>query len=79
MLTKLSALLDSAYEQAEALEAALEDPRTAGENVLTTASYYRDTVIPAMEALRTTVDAMEENVSSDYWPYPTYADLMFRV
>ena len=79
LLTKLSALLDTAYEQAEALEAALEDPRTAGENVLTTASYYRDTVIPAMEALRTTVDAMEENVSSDYWPYPTYADLMFRV
>ncbi len=79
LLTKLSNLLDTTYEKAEALEAALADPRTASENVLTAASYYRDTIIPAMEALRAAVDEMEENVSSDYWPYPTYADLMFRV
>ena len=79
LLTKLSALLDTAYEQAEGLEAALADPRTTSENVLTVASYYRDTMIPAMEALRATVDEMELNVSSDHWPYPTYADLMFRI
>ncbi len=79
LLTKLSTLLDTAYEQAEGLEAALADPRTTSENVLTVASYYRDTMIPAMEALRATVDEMELNVSSDHWPYPTYADLMFRI
>ncbi len=79
LLTKLSALLDQAYAQVEALDLLLKDQKAMSSNVLTAASYYRDSVIPAMEALRATVDGMEENVSAEYWPYPSYADLMFRV
>ncbi len=79
LIEKLSALLDTAYAQTEALSCALRDARAESVNSLTVATHYRDTVIPAMNALRATVDAMEENVSGDYWPYPTYADLMFRV
>ncbi len=79
LLTKLSALLDTAYEKVEALDGDLRDPKTESCNILTVAAYYKDTVIPAMEALRAVVDEMEENVSSDYWPYPSYAELMFQV
>ncbi len=79
LIKKLSALLDEAYQQVEALDQALEDPKAVSPNVLTAATHYKDTVIPAMEALRATVDRMEENCSADYWPYPTYADLMFRI
>ena len=25
------------------------------------------------------VDAMEELTSSDYWPYPTYGDMLFKL
>jgi len=32
-----------------------------------------------MTELRAVVDEMETLVSSDYWPYPSYGDLMFRV
>jgi len=43
------------------------------------AFYYRQNVVPAMEALRKTVDELERIVDKDYWPIPTYADLLFEV
>lgn len=43
------------------------------------AFYYKDEVSPAMEALRTPVDALEMLVDREVWPMPTYADLMFEV
>ncbi len=36
-------------------------------------------IIPDMEALRREVDKMETLTSSDYWPYPTYSDLLYSV
>ena len=39
---------------------------------------YCDKVVPAMTALRKEVDMLETMTSSEYWPVPTYADLMFR-
>ena len=41
--------------------------------------YYKNTVIPAMEALRETADTLETMVSKEYWPIPTYTDLMYLV
>jgi glutamine synthetase len=37
----------------------------------------RDELIPAMEALRADCDAAEEITAKDYWPFPTYGDLLF--
>ena len=79
LVRKLSALTDAAYEQVEALDAALADAKTRSRNILTAATYYKDVILPAMEGLRALVDEMEGNVSAGNWPYPTYADLMFQV
>ena len=79
LIKKLSGLLDQAYEKVEALDTLLADGKAESHNVLTSATYYKDTIIPAMEALRAVVDQMEVHVSSKYWPYPTYGDLMFKV
>ncbi|MFV0314760.1 MAG: glutamine synthetase III [Anaerotignum sp.] len=43
------------------------------------AEYYRDTVIPAMNNLRSIADAMEEAVDENYWPFPNYEKLLFSV
>ena len=43
------------------------------------AAFARDTLIPAMDALRETADEMEPMTAKDYWPFPTYADLLFSV
>lgn len=79
LIKSLSGLLDSAYEKVEALDALLQDGKAESHNALTMATYYKDVIIPAMTALRAVVDQMEVNTSADYWPYPSYGDLMFRV
>ncbi|MBO4886072.1 MAG: glutamine synthetase III [Clostridia bacterium] len=41
--------------------------------------YYHDVVVQAMEALRAVVDQTELLVSSKYWPYPSYGEMLFGV
>ncbi|MDO5108142.1 MAG: glutamine synthetase type III, partial [Coriobacteriaceae bacterium] len=41
--------------------------------------YYLNTVIPAMEHMRRTVDAMERLCGNDYWPVPSYNEMLFYV
>ncbi len=43
------------------------------------AEVYAHEVVPAMGELRRAVDAMEEIVAADYWPVPTYDDILFYV
>ena len=43
------------------------------------AFFYRDEIVPAMEALRAPVDALEMKVDRSFWPMPGYADLLFEV
>ena len=43
------------------------------------ADCYAHEVVPAMAELRGAVDAMEEIVAADYWPVPTYDDILFYV
>ncbi|MGN0426123.1 MAG: glutamine synthetase III [Acetatifactor sp.] len=43
------------------------------------AFFYHDRVVTAMTALRKPADELEKLVDKDYWPFPTYADLMFEV
>ena len=43
------------------------------------ANCYAHEVVPVMADLRAAVDAMEEIVAADYWPVPTYDDILFYV
>ena len=36
-------------------------------------------IVPDMEAMRAIADNMERVCSSDYWPYPTYSELMYSI
>ena len=38
-----------------------------------------DVIFAEMQGMREVIDAAEEKVSSDVWPVPTYADIIFRV
>ena len=79
IIKRLSGLQDCAYEKLSTLDNAVIGVREAGDDPIAVAAYYKDAVIPAMYELRAVVDEMETLVSSEYWPYPTYADLMYRV
>jgi glutamine synthetase len=78
LLTKLSELNAKAYAALEILKQR-EAEATAIVDVVARAEAYRDLVLPAMETLRTNVDAMETITASKYWPIPTYGDLLFRI
>lgn len=79
IIKRLSGLQDCAYKKLAALDNAIIGVKEVGEDPIEVATYYRDSVITAMTELRAVVDEMETLVSSDYWPYPSYGDLMFRV
>ena len=42
------------------------------------ASMFRDTVCPAMLAVREVADKLELYVDEEYWPFPTYGDIFFE-
>ena len=78
MLTEISDLTASAYAQVKALEKALAGTKKicgAAERSV----YYKDEVLPVMDKLRSAADGLENVVSADYWPIPTYGDLLFGV
>ena len=39
----------------------------------------KDYLIPIMNNLRSVVDEAEVVVGAQYWPYPTYADMLFYI
>lgn len=43
------------------------------------AHYYKDEVLSAMDDLRRIADDMETIVGKEFWPFPTYTDLLYRV
>ncbi|MBQ2308304.1 MAG: glutamine synthetase III, partial [Clostridia bacterium] len=78
IVQKLSDLTYKAYHVLAKLEASEKVAASIPNNV-SRAEAYRDTVIPAMTRLREFVDDMEQLTSSEYWPLPSYGDLMFKV
>ena len=70
--------VDAIYEGIDNL-ADLHRKAKAFECAQDQANCYAHEVSPAMERLREAVDAMEPIVAREYWPVPTYDDLLFYV
>lgn len=54
-----------------------QNEEEGGETELEKAEHMRANVIPAMNAVREIVDRLENLVADDYWPMPTYRDMLF--
>ena len=48
-------------------------------DVTEAAHFIRDEVLPKMDALRAPADEAERFTAAEYWPFPTYGDLLFGV
>ena len=77
-LFTLTAGMERAYEALRALKDADADAVTYVGNAKLLAQVYCNSVVPAMAKLRREVDSLETMTSAEFWPVPTYADLMFR-
>ncbi|MGN0557951.1 MAG: glutamine synthetase III [Acutalibacteraceae bacterium] len=79
LVLKLSKLLSCFAKKIDALEATLIKANEYEDDIQSYASFYHDSVFAAMQELRAVADEMEINTASDYWPMPTYGDLLFSV
>ena len=76
-LKQISFLSSEAFSVAKSLQFALEKATDSNPEKLSL--YYKDEVLPKMQLLRKYADELENLVSSDYWPFPTYGDLLFGI
>ena len=78
LLIKVSELLVEAQDKLVALEEEVEKTHLI-EDIEEEAFAFKFKVFERMTDLRKPCDALEVIVAEDYWPYPTYSDLLFRV
>ena len=78
MVVKISDLVAEAQEKLEVLEAAIEAAHHESD-IQAHAFAFREKVFAAMGELRVPCDTLETIVADDFWPFPTYSDLLFRV
>ena len=75
---RLNDLTEQFSRDIASLEATMRALDKSADSLIRSA-YYRDYILPAMEKLRETADKLEETVAEEYWPYPTYNELLFHV
>ncbi|MDD5947754.1 MAG: glutamine synthetase III [Oscillospiraceae bacterium] len=78
VVKRLSVLCDRIAKCADALQAVVLQLGDA-ENIDSEAYMIRDTVLVKMAELRAAVDEAETITAKEFWPFPSYADLLFSV
>jgi len=73
----LSDLLEAFMKKTNELKEAVNG--AASYSGLELAMYYRETVFKIMNELRVLGDTMESRTSAQYWPYPSYGEILFGV
>jgi glutamine synthetase len=75
LLKDLSGTINELQKKVAALVHATE--HTGGGDALAHAKYSKETIIPAMNAVRQLGDKLETVVADDLWPLPTYREMLF--
>ncbi len=78
LAAKISSLTSAAVAKTRALEEAVMEVKGITDT-LELARFYKDVVFAAMNELRIVVDELETHTAAEYWPYPTYGDILFSV
>jgi glutamine synthetase len=68
LVNELRTALDHLVEQ---------NAELGGEDLKSKAYHMRDHIVPAMAAVRNVADRLEKVVPDDFWPLPTYRDMLF--
>lgn len=80
LIGQLSERLKQLNDAIKSLETIIDDGRAVRQRGYSELSFYiRDKMIPAMSSLRRIADDLECRVAKEYWPMPTYSDLLFNI
>ncbi len=77
LIKKLTELVDKIDAAEKALEKSIADCEEG--DITAQAFRIRDELLPRMAELRAPCDEAETLTAADYWPFPTYGDLLFGV
>ena len=75
---RLGGLADRIDEAVSVLDSAVAELDSLDDYVAA-ADYTRDEILPKMAELRAGCDEAETLTAAEYWPFPTYGDLLFGV
>ena len=78
LVKKLSALVEGMDARTAALDGVIAHLRTLSD-ITGEAFYIRDELLPRMSELRALADEAEIMTAAEYWPFPTYGELLFGV
>ena len=78
-LSRLSELTAVAYDKVCELKSHMDKLVSMKKDFIGSAFFIKDEIIPCMNALRAAVDAAETICTSEYWPVPTYGEILFSV
>ncbi len=77
-LATLTAVNDGLNDLTKALaELGKQNAELGGDDIHSKAGHVYRNVIPAMGKVRAAADQLEKLVADDYWPLPTYRDMLF--
>ena len=79
LLQKIAKRAENLYQATDALRVAVMNTVQHEENIEDRAQYYKNNVLPAMQQLRVVADELEMLVAEEFWPFPTYGDLLFKI
>ena len=77
LAAEIEGMIAEFVDSIRALESANLEDNQPHEDILAHAKYMHDTVIPAMDAVRTAADRLEKVVADDLWPLPKYSEILF--
>ncbi len=77
-LASVSADMDAAYEAYSALSESIVKVEEE-EDLVKKADEYKTVIKSQMEALRASCDKLETETAAEFWPFPTYGELLFAV
>ncbi len=78
LVKKLAILTDGISEKTAELQSALIAVHGI-DGIIPESEAIRDAVLPKMQELRVACDEAETVTAKSFWPFPTYADILFSV
>ena len=78
LVSKLSDGLAHLYGELEALDYKVKRAHEITD-ALEAAKFYHNEILESMSVIRSLADEMEVYTAKEYWPFPSYGDLLFSI
>ncbi|MDO4742864.1 MAG: glutamine synthetase III [bacterium] len=78
LLVRISDLVGEVYSQVKGLEKKLDEAAFITDTS-ELSCFYKNEVITVMNKIRLAADELETITDEQYWPFPTYSDLIFKI